>query len=177
MDFIPRLLGAISVVLFAIGITDRNSASAPVTIPTTSVVVITTTTTIEPAPTHTANDGIPPTSRCGMWWGLATQLGWHADSMPTLDYVMWRESRCDPTQHNTTRNKDGSTDIGLTQINDRSWCLPTRWYPKGYLQTMGILSTVGCEELFDPATNLKAAKAIHDYAQEHNGNGFQPWGL
>jgi len=177
MDFIPRLLGAISVVLFAIGITDRNSASAPVTIPTTSVVVITTTTTIEPAPTHTANDGIPPTSRCGMWWGLATQLGWHADSMPTLDYVMWRESRCDPTQHNTTRNKDGSTDIGLTQINDRSWCLPTRWYPKGYLQTIGVLSTVGCNELFDPATNLKAAKAIYDYSQEHNDNGFQPWGL
>jgi len=177
MDFIPRLLGAISVVLFAIGITDRNSASAPVTIPTTSVVVITTTTTIEPAPTHAANDSIPPTSRCGMWWGLATQLGWHADSMPTLDYVMWRESRCDPTQHNTTRNKDGSTDIGLTQINDRSWCLPTRWYPKGYLQTIGVLSTVGCNELFDPATNLKAAKAIYDYSQEHNDNGFQPWGL
>ena len=63
------------------------------------------------------------------------------------------------------------------QINDRSWCLPTRWYPDGYLQTLGILTKVGCGELFDPATNLKAAKAIHDYSQETNGNGFKPWGL
>ena len=97
--------------------------------------------------------------------------------METLDYVMWRESRCDPAQHNKTLNRDKSTDIGLTQVNDRSWCMPTRWYPGGYLQTIGILRNVGCEELFDPFNNLAAAKAIYDYAEETNGNGWQPWGV
>jgi hypothetical protein len=94
-----------------------------------------------------------------------------------LDYVLWRESRCDATAHNTTLNRDGSADLGLTQVNDRSWCLPTRYYPNGYLQTVGVLSTVGCEQLFDPTLNLRAAKAIFDYAQEKNGNGWQPWSL
>jgi hypothetical protein len=108
---------------------------------------------------------------------LAVEAGWTPDLLPTLDYVMWKESRCDPTQHNTTLNRDGSADVGLTQINDRSWCLGTKWYPKGYLQTIGALSTVGCEQLFDPYLNLVSAKAIYDYAQKHNGNGWQPWKL
>jgi hypothetical protein len=108
---------------------------------------------------------------------LAVEAGWTPDLLPTLDYVMWKESRCDPTQHNTTLNRDGSADVGLTQINDRSWCLGTKWYPKGYLQTIGALPTVGCEQLFDPYLNLVSAKAIYDYAQQHNGNGWQPWKL
>jgi len=76
--------------------------------------------------------------------------------------------------HNTTLNADGSTDIGLAQINDRSWCLPTRWYPAGYLQTLGKINY--CKDLFDPYLNLVAAKALYDYAEKTNGNGFTPWG-
>lgn len=174
MEYAARFLGAASVALLALGMTDTPQATAPVT---TSTTVVVSSTTVEPTPTTTANDEDSAHARCGQWWGLAQQSGWEADDMETLDYIMWRESRCDPAQHNTTRNKDGSTDIGLTQINDRSWCLPTKWYPDGYLQTLGILAKVGCEELFDPATNLKAAKAIHDYSQKTNGNGFKPWGL
>jgi hypothetical protein len=108
---------------------------------------------------------------------LARQAGWTDDLLPALDYVIWRESRCDATAHNTTLNRDGSTDLGLTQVNDRSWCLPTRYYPNGYLQTVGVLPTVGCEQLFDPTLNLRAAKAIFDYAQQTHGNGWQPWKL
>lgn len=174
MEYAARLLGAASVALLALGMSDAPQATAPVI---TSTTVVVSSTTVEPTPTTTANDEVSAHARCGQWWGLAQDMGWHADDMPTLDHVMWKESRCDPTQHNTTLNRDGSTDIGLTQINDRSWCLPTRWYPNGYLQTLGILTKVGCGELFDPATNLKAAKAIHDYSQETNGNGFKPWGL
>lgn len=128
-------------------------------------------------PTTTAIAHIPPTARCGQWWGLAAQAGWQPEHMETLDYVIWRESRCDPAQHNTTRNKDGSTDIGLTQINDRSWCMGTRWYPGGYLQHIGVLRIVGCNELFDPYTNLKAAKAIYDYSLRENDAGWQPWSI
>jgi len=32
-----------------------------------------------------------------------------------------------------------------------------------------------CEDLFDPYINLRAAKALYDYSEERNGNGFQPW--
>jgi len=186
MDFIPRLLAFASASLLLLGFETVEQGQQPATGTTTTVVAggtsfspaTTTTTTTIATPTTTANDAmVPPTARCGQWWGLALDLGWHADSMPTLDYVMWRESRCDPTQHNTTLNPDGSTDIGLTQINDRSWCLPTRWYPDGYLQTVGVLTTVGCNDLFDPATNLKAAKAIHEYHTEQGQNGFGAWEL
>lgn len=175
MEYIPRLLGTISVALFAFATT---STPQTVSAPTTTTAVIVAPTTTQPATTTTTNESkVPATALCGRWWDLALELGWHAESMLDLDYIMWRESRCDPTQHNTTRNKDGSTDIGLTQINDRSWCLPTRWYPKGYLQTIGVLTKVGCNELFNPATNLKAAKAIHDYSKQHNQTGFEPWGI
>ena len=177
MEYLTKFLTAASMVLLTLGVTQTPQVAAPTTIPTTtSTSVVAPSTTVEPAPTTTA-DSNTAQGQCGEWWGLAQQTGWGPEEMETLDYVMWRESRCDPTQHNTTRNKDGSTDIGLTQINDRSWCLPTRWYPDGYLQSIGILTKVGCEELFDPETSLKAAKAIHDYSKETNGNGFKPWGV
>lgn len=181
MDFIPRLLAFVSASLFVFGFETAGLGQQPATTTTTTVTVGVSSfspavTTTVATPTTTVNESmVPPTARCGQWWGLALELGWHAESMPDLDYIMWRESRCDPTQHNTTRNRDGSTDIGLTQINDRSWCLPTRWYPNGYLQTIGVLTTVGCEQLFDPATNLKAAKAIHDYHVGQGQQGFKAW--
>ena len=182
MEAILKVLTAVSASLLVFGFESGAPVERrPATTTTTTVAAGVSsfppaaTSVIEPTPTTTTIETAP--RLCGQWWGLAQDLGWHADSMPTLDYVMWRESRCDPTQHNTTRNEDGSTDIGLTQINDWSWCLPTRWYPKGYLQTVGVLTTVGCEQLFDPATNLKAAKAIHDYHIQQGQKGFEAWGL
>jgi len=179
MDFVPRILAAVSAVLLTLGVGLAHNPPTPVPSPTTmeEVVVFSsfpTTTTQSPTTTTSV---FPQVSECGQWWGLALQLGWQQEHMETLDYIMWRESRCDPTQHNTTLNRDGSTDIGLTQINDRSWCLPTRWYPDGYLQSVGVLSTVGCEQLFDPATNLKAAKAIYEYHISTGQRGFEAWGL
>lgn len=179
MDFIPRILTLISAALFVVGTVGGSTPAAqtPVTSTTTAVAA-----ELPPflgstsAPTTTVNTYLS-TARCGQWWGLAIQIGWPEEAMETLDFIMWRESRCDPAQHNTTLNADGSTDLGLTQINDRSWCLPTRWYPMGYLQTVGILSTVGCEQLFDPAMNLKAAKEIYDYTRQQGGQGFEAWGL
>ena len=180
MDFVPRILAGLSALLLTLGVGLAHNPPTPVSPPTTirEVVVVSSfhTTTTQP-PTTTTTSTVPAGTECGQWWGLALQLGWQPEHMDTLDYIMWRESRCDPIQHNTTLNKDGSSDIGLTQINDRSWCLPTRWYPNGYLQTIGILSKVGCEQLFDPATNLKAAKAIHDYHVSNGQRGFEAWGL
>jgi hypothetical protein len=176
MDWLVRLFAGITATLVFVGLwgTDQPTpaiAPAPtttaLTAPPRPLSVPSTTTLPEP----------PADALCPQWWGLALDAGWTEDLLPTLDYLLWKESRCDHTQHNTTLNRDGSTDIGLTQINDRSWCLRTRWYPKGYLQTIGVLPTVGCEHLFDPYLNLLSAKAIYDYAQQHNGNGWQPWKL
>lgn len=174
MEWIPRLLAITSTALALLAFrgADETTPSLPTPTPVTTLITLPiaseTTTTLPPPPAD---------AHCPEWWALAREAGWTDDLLPTLDYVMWRESRCLTTAHNTTLNKDGSSDIGLTQLNDRSWCLPTRWYPNGYLQTIGILPTVGCEQLFDPYLNLLSAKAIHDYAQRTNGNGWQPWKL
>ncbi len=174
MEWIPRLLAITSTTLALLAFrgAEPTTTSAPTPTPVTTLITLPiasqTTPTLPPPPAD---------ALCPDWWALAREAGWTDDLLPTLDYIMWRESRCLTTAHNTTLNRDKSADIGLTQINDRSWCLPTRWYPNGYLQTIGILSTVGCEQLFDPYLNLLSAKAIHDYAQQTNGNGWQPWEL
>ena len=115
-----------------------------------------------------------PNALCPQWWETAIEAGWGIEQLPTLDTILHRESRCLKKAHNTTLNADKSTDFGLAQINDRSWCLPTRWYPFGYLQSLGLIKY--CKDLFDPYLNLSAAKAIYDYAQKTSGNGFNPWG-
>lgn len=176
MEWIPRLLAITSTVFAVIAFGGRQAGTPSVPTPQPSTTLITlpiapqtpSTTTVPPAPADAS---------CPQWWPLAREAGWAEADLPMLDKVMWKESNCLPHVHNTTLNKDGSSDVGLTQVNDRSWCLGTRWYPDGYLQTIGVLTTVGCEQLFDPFFNLKAAKAIHDYALQHHGNGWQPWRL
>lgn len=174
MEWIPRFLAITSTALALLAFrgAEETTPSLPTPTPVTTLITLpiapeTTTTTVP----------VPSDALCPQWWPLAIEAGWTLDLLPTLDYVMWRESRCLPDQHNTTLNKDGSSDMGLTQVNDRSWCLGTRWYPKGYLQTIGVLNYVGCNELFDPYTNLKAAKAIYDYSLRENDAGWQPWSI
>jgi len=178
MDWVVRLFAGLTATFAVVGLWGVSEPTPTVPTPT-PVTALRTHEKPQSAPstTTTTTLPVPADALCPQWWPLAIEVGWTLDLLPTLDYVMWRESRCDPTQHNTTLNRDGSTDVGLTQINDRSWCLPTRWYPGGYLQTIGALPTVGCEQLFDPQLNLISAKAIYDYALQHNRNGWQPWGL
>lgn len=176
MDWLIRLFAGLTATFAVVGFWGVSEPTPPTPTPTPETTLITLPDASQTTSTTTTMP-ISADARCPQWWPLAVEVGWTLDLLPTLDYVMWRESRCDPTQHNTTLNADGSTDVGLTQINDRSWCLGTRWYPKGYLQTIGALPTVGCEQLFDPHLNLVSAKAIYDYALEHNGNGWQPWKL
>ncbi len=174
MEWIPRFLAITSTALALLAFrgAEETTPSLPTPTPVTTLITLpiapeTTTTTVP----------VPSDALCPQWWPLAIEAGWTDGLLPTLDYVMWRESRCLPDQHNTTLNKDGSSDMGLTQVNDRSWCLGTRWYPNGYLQTIGVLNYVGCNELFDPYINLKAAKAIYDYSLRENDAGWQPWSI
>jgi hypothetical protein len=172
MDWLIRLLAGVTATLAVVGFGGATSTT-PSTPPSQPLALVSERLDAAQGTPET----IPDDRLCPQWWELARQAGWTEDLLPALDYVIWRESRCDATAHNTTLNRDGSTDLGLTQVNDRSWCLPTRYYPNGYLQTVGVLPTVGCEQLFDPTLNLRAAKAIFDYAQQTHGNGWQPWKL
>lgn len=106
--------------------------------------------------------------KCPRWAELIVEIGFKLKDLKTVDALIWRESRCLAKAHNKTLNADGSQDFGLMQINDRSWCLKSRYYPNGYLQQLKILNV--CEDLFDPAINLKAAFALYQYSE-----GFDQW--
>lgn len=115
---------------------------------------------------------VPVSARCPQHWATALAAGWRWDQLVKVDALMWRESRCQPNAFNASDPNGGSN--GLLQIN-RYWCLPSRWYQDGYLQTMKVLTY--CDDLFHPLTNLVAAKVIYDYAeQQRPGGGYQPWG-
>jgi hypothetical protein len=121
-------------------------------------------------PTSTTKHDLPEpvdisaSARCPQWWQLAVDAGWRQSLLPTLDYLMWRESRCKPNLHNTDDPMGGSR--GLVQINGF-------WTP--WLSSRGIVKR--SEGLFGPYRNLRSALAIYNYADERHGNGFSPWGL
>lgn len=179
MDAIVRLLAAVTAVFTIGGVTAMSAptGAAESTLPTGTLAPIYPPQNVSyrvSQPTEPRRPTIPTTARCPEWWPTALEAGWGWNQLPKVDALMWRESRCLQTAHNTTLNADGSTDMGLLQINDKSWCLPTRWYPSGYLQSLGLVRY--CADLFDPTTNLRAAKALYDYSAERTGRGFQPWG-
>jgi len=100
----------------------------------------------------------------------ALNAGWTQELLEKLDIIMWRESRCIDDAFNSTDPNGGSH--GITQVNG-FWCRPSRYFPEGWLQDQDIVST--CQDLYDPYTNLLAAKAIYDYSKERNNCGFSPW--
>lgn len=52
----------------------------------------------------------PAGSHCPDWYGVALDAGWDSGDWPTLDRIMWCESKCQPTAH----NRSGAS--GLMQI-------------------------------------------------------------
>lgn len=114
----------------------------------------------------------PAGSKCPEWYSIALEAGWPASDWERVDYIIHRESRCDPRAHNRSDPMSGSR--GGAQING-FWCKPNRYesHPAGYLGAKGILST--CEDLFDPLTNLRAARAIYDYGVERGQCPWRPW--
>jgi hypothetical protein len=109
-------------------------------------------------------------ARCPQWWATARAVGFDDTLMSTLDRVMFRESRCDPTQLNADDPNGGS--VGLVQIN-QFWCIPSTYYPSGYLQTMGVLTS--CDQLFDPTINLRAALELVAYSRSVGLCAWQQW--
>ena len=101
---------------------------------------------------------------CGDVVGLAASLGWPVGELDTLRRVANAESRCMSWAHNANDPNGGS--YGIMQING-FWCIPNRYWPTGWLQAHGIVST--CDDLYSATANLQAALAIW-----HN-SGWQAW--
>lgn len=128
---------------------------------------------VESVPTPTTPPLVGPDTPCQQWLPLALEVGWTADRVMAerLLSIMWRESRCNYDSWYKQDPNGGS--LGLLQIN-QYWCKPNRYTDRGYLQDVGVLET--CDELFDPATNLRAGLALYSYSVYKNGgNGWHPW--
>ena len=107
-----------------------------------------------------------PKTLCEQVFDTAKAIGWPADQLGMLVAIAQRESRCQPDAFNA--NDTVGQSYGTMQVNDY-WCLPSRYWPNGYLQAYGIIRT--CNDLFDRETNLRAALAIYRYS-----NGWRAWG-
>ena len=118
-----------------------------------------------PSTTLTTQPSAPKTL-CEQVFDTAKAIGWPSDQLGMLVAIAMRESRCQPDAFNPKDPNGGS--YGVMQVNG-FWAQKTTAYPKGYLQTMGVLTHV--DELFDPETNLRAALAIYRYS-----NGWRAWG-
>jgi len=130
------------------------------TITTTSTTSTTSTTTTLPMAKveQITKNRIPrdKSERCPEWESKFVEYG----LPPKLfSYIAWRESRCNPKAHNTTLNKDGSSDLGLLQVNS-TWKTVTK----------NICGT-SIDGLFDVDCNLKVARYLYD-----NG-GASHWSL
>ena len=114
----------------------------------------------------------PEDARCPQWWHLAESVGWPVESLPYLDRVLHGESRCQPDVHYGKDPNGGS--YGLTQING-FWCRKNLYnpHPAGWLGAR-LDGFAGCTDLFDPATNLRAALLVWQYA-DARGCGWSPW--
>jgi hypothetical protein len=122
---------------------------APAVLPST-----TTTSTTLPALVTT----------CSQVATLALAAGLPPSELETALRVAVRESRCTSDAFNASDTMGGSA--GVYQIN-YFWCKPSTYWPTGWLQAQGILTS--CDELFNPITNTKAMVAIW-----HN-SGWLPW--
>lgn len=151
-----------------------SSADAPAPTTTTTTVPSTTippsTTTTVPASTTTTTSIPAGDWLCPEWVGLAIQVGWPSDQLVMLDRIVFRESTCRADAHN--ESDPGSVgSIGLAQINSGGWCDPNQYWPSGFMQVQNIGVTT-CDDLFDPAVNLRAALVIWQ-----RQNGFGAWGM
>jgi len=106
----------------------------------------------------------PVDAKCPEWWPLSIYAGFNTDEARIVDTILYRESRCDYNAFNRQDPNGGSR--GLMQVNG-SW---TKW-----LRDKGILDKV--EDLFEPAVNLAATRAIYEYGVAKHGWGWAPWGM
>jgi hypothetical protein len=112
-----------------------------------------------------------PTIKCVEHYDIIEMVSDSKDMMYAVDYIMWRESRCNASAINKNDPNGGS--LGLFQIN-KFWCKPNRYSKKGFLQEAGVLTK--CADLYNPIISGKAMMAIYNYGDNRYGDGWGPWG-
>lgn len=121
-----------------------------------------------PLPTTTlATTPITQPDACKTVYNMARHVGFPEAELATVVAVAYRESRCLPDAFNGADTVGQS--YGAMQVND-FWCLPSKYYPNGYMQAYGLLTV--CDDLFDLETNMRAALNIWRYS-----NGWRAWSL
>jgi hypothetical protein len=100
-------------------------------------------------PTTPAGWDIPSWARCPQWWPTAQAVGWSYGDMRVLDYIMHRESGCDPHAYARQSCGRGNHAVGLTQL-------------------CGWLSA---SQAYDPVVNLSKALELRQT------QGWCPWVL
>lgn len=152
----------------------HDSIASPAIVPPSTTTTLPAVLEVQSAPQAqelTAEEARALYGRCGEWHDMALGLGWPAEEWPTLSKVMYRESRCDITAHNSTDPLSGSR--GLLQINGY-WCRPTKYSQNGWLQDQDALEH--CDDLYQPEINLKAGLLIWLYGEQKHGCGWRgPW--
>ena len=154
----------IAAVLLIVPRSSMSQAPTVTILPVTTSTVLTTTTT-------TTTTSIPHDARCGQWWSLAREVGFTDSMLPTLDRIMYRESRCGLGSMYNAADPNGGSH-GLTQVNG-FWCQPSRYYPLGYLQTHGVLTS--CADLYDPEIALRASLVLVQYSRSVGLCGWAQW--
>ena len=145
---------------------------------TTTTTSSTTTTAAPTAPT-TTQPALTFQPRCPNLIEPARNAGFPETELEHLDYLGWRESRCDTTATGAPRCAHNADDpaggsYGPWQIN-ASWARPNQWnpHPAGYLGNLGILTKI--TDLCDWNTNARAAKALYDYSIATHGHQKRWW--
>lgn len=104
---------------------------------------------------------IAPKSRCPQYYDEALAAGWTASQWPRIDYIIFRESRCNNMAYN---GKGRDNSFGLMQLNMRalkSW--------------VGPMVDWDFTRLYDPYTNLHVARVLYGKAMDAWGCGWKPW--
>lgn len=101
---------------------------------------------------------VPPHALCGEHWPAAVMAGWDTADLPTLDRVLYNESRC------VNGLRSSTNDIGLAQLH-----VPVHahlWETDGW-STEQVQSS--------PVLNLYYARKVADLAEDYWGCTWAPW--
>jgi hypothetical protein len=105
---------------------------------------------------------IPADWQCTEWYDVSIQAGFTRSDWPAVGIIAWRESRCNPAAFNGRDPSGGSR--GIMQVNG-SW--------RTWLRDRGIITRV--EDLHDPLTNFRAARAIVQYDRDRGRCSWTQW--
>lgn len=137
----------------------------PASLPATSVPRRGPDSTLPPRPLVGYVDNCDDVAR------LALMVGWPPELLAHLTRIAWRESTCKSWAWNPRDISGGSR--GVLQING-AHTASTDWNPDGWLQSQNIGITKA-DDLFNAELNLRAGLALYRYAEQHYGDGWQPW--